>query len=81
MVKSGDECQLTVYMSPHGNLCYDSLLRRSVVPVKFLLVSFNHTTRWLWYGLGDDARCVPRSTTPDTAQSERALVRLFNTSS
>ena len=41
MVKTGDECQLTAYMSLHGNLCYDSLLRRSVVPVKFLLESFN----------------------------------------
>ena len=41
MVKTGDECQLTAYMSLHGNLCYDSLLRRSVVPVKFLFVSFN----------------------------------------
>ena len=35
------ECQLTACMSLHGNLCYDGPLRRSVVPVKFLLVSFN----------------------------------------
>ena len=41
MVKTGDECHRTAYMSLHCNLCYDSLLRRSVVPVKFLLVSFN----------------------------------------
>ena len=41
MVKTGDEWQLRAYMSLHGNLCCDSLLRRSVVPVKFLLVSFN----------------------------------------
>ena len=40
-MQTRDECQLTAYMSLHGNLCYDSLLRRSVVPVKFLLVSFN----------------------------------------
>ena len=40
-MKTGDECQLTAYMSLHGNLCYDSLLRRNVVPVKFLFVSFN----------------------------------------
>ena len=40
-MKTGDECQLTAYMSLHGFLCCDSLLRRSVVPVKFLLVSFN----------------------------------------
>ena len=30
-----------VYMSSHGNLCYDGLLRGSVIPVKFLLVSVN----------------------------------------
>ena len=41
MVKIGDECQLTANMSLHGNLCYVGLLRRSFVPVKFLLVSFN----------------------------------------
>ena len=45
------------------------------------LTSMRHTTRWSWYGLGDEAHCVPRSTTPDTAQSERALVRLIDTSS
>ena len=65
MVKTGDEPQLTAYMSLH-----DSLLRRSVVPVKFLLVSFNlsdehETYNALWCGLGDEARCVPRSTTSD----------------
>ena len=40
-MKTGDECQRTAYMSLHGNFCYDSLLSRSVVPVKFLFVSFN----------------------------------------
>ena len=30
-----------VYMSSHGNLCYDGLLRGSVFPVKFLHVSVN----------------------------------------
>ena len=40
-MKTGDECQLTAKMSLHGNRCYGSLLRRSVVPVKFLFVSFN----------------------------------------
>ena len=38
MVKAGYECQLTANMSLHGNLCCDSLLRRSVVPVNFLFV-------------------------------------------
>ena len=41
MVKTGDEWQLTAYMSLHGNICCDSLLRRSVVPAKFLLVPYN----------------------------------------
>ena len=40
-MNTGDECQRTAYMSLHNNLFYDSLLRRSAVPVKFLLVSFN----------------------------------------
>ena len=31
----------TVYMSSHGNICYDGQLRGSVVPVMFLLVSVN----------------------------------------
>ena len=31
----------TVYMSSHGNLCYDGQSRGSVVPIKFLLVSVN----------------------------------------
>ena len=41
MVKAGHECQPTVYMSSHGNLCYEGQLRGSVVLVKFLLVSVN----------------------------------------
>ena len=39
MVKVGNECQLTAYMLLDGNLCYCGLLRGSVVPAKFLLVS------------------------------------------
>ena len=41
MVKAGNECQLTVYMSLHGNICYGGLLRGSVVPARFLHVSLN----------------------------------------
>ena len=41
MVETGNECQLTVYMSLHGNLCYGDLLRGSGVPAKFLPVSLN----------------------------------------
>ena len=87
MVKTGDECQLTAYMSLHGNICCDGQSYGRVVPTSFslcrstCLTSMRHTTRWLWYGLGDEARCVPRSTTPDTAQSERVLVKLIDTSS
>ena len=38
MVKTGNECQYTDYMSSRGKNCYVSLLRGSVVPAKFLLV-------------------------------------------
>ena len=41
MVKVGNECQHTAYMSSHANLCYCGLYRGSVIPVKFLLVSVN----------------------------------------
>ena len=41
MVKAANECQLTAYMSLHGDLCYGGLLRGSVVPAKFLSVSLN----------------------------------------
>ena len=41
MVKTGNECQLTNYMSSRGKNCYGSLLRGSVVPTKFLLVLLN----------------------------------------
>ena len=41
MVKPGNECQLTVYMSLHGSLCNGGLLRGGVVPAKFLLESLN----------------------------------------
>ena len=52
-------------MSAQPTCCYSvafatrSLLRRSVVPAKFLLgtstrclQNVRHQTRWLWYGLG-----------------------------
>ena len=39
MVKAGNECHLTAYMSLHGNLRHCGLLRGSDVPAKFLLVS------------------------------------------
>ena len=38
MVKTGNECQLTDYMSSRGENCCDSLFRGSVVPAKFLHV-------------------------------------------
>ena len=37
------------------------------------------STRWLRYGVGEQS--TMRITTPDTAQSERALVRPIDTSS
>ena len=81
MVKTGDECQLTAYMSLHGNLCYDSLSRRSVIPVKFLLVPSNLSDEHETYNALVVVWSGRRSMTPHTAQSERALVRLIDTSS
>ena len=69
MVKTGDECQLTANMSLNSNLCYDSLLCRSVVPVKFLLVSSNlsdeHETNALvvvWSGRRSTLRTAKHDT-------------------
>ena len=67
MVKTGNECQHTDYMSSRGKNCYGSLLRESLVPAKFLLVLLNtllvedETSNALvvvWVGNG--ARCVSR---------------------
>ena len=86
MVKTGNECQLTDYMSSRGKNCYSGLLRESVVPAKFLLVLFNtllvedeasNALVVVWVGKG--ARCV--ITGRDTAQTERILMRLVDTSS
>ena len=70
MVKTGNECQLTDHMSSHGENCYGSLLRESVVPAKFLLVLLNtlpgedetyNALVVVWSGNG--ARCVSRDVT------------------
>ena len=69
MVKTGNECQLTAYMSSRGYF-YGTLLRGSVVPTKFLVVLLNtlpvedETSNALvvvWVGNG--ARCVSRDVT------------------
>ena len=41
MVETGNECQLTDYMSSRGKNCYGGLFRGSVVPTKFLLALLN----------------------------------------
>ena len=70
MVKTGNECQLTDYMSSRGKNCYGSLLRGSLVPAKFLLVLLNtllvedgtsNALIVVWSGNG--ARCVSRDVT------------------
>ena len=70
VVQAGNECQLTAYMSLHGNLCYGGLLRGCVVQPSFslrrltrCLRNMRHPTRWLWYGRGNGARCVSRKVT------------------
>ena len=70
MAETGNECQLTDYMSSHGKKCYGGLLRGSIVPAKFLLVLLNTLPREdetsnalvvVWDGNG--ARCVSRDVT------------------
>ena len=78
MVKTGSECHLTDYMSSRGKNCYGSLLRESVVPTKFLLVLLN--TLPVGCGMGWE-RSTLRITGRDTAQTERILMRLVDTSS
>ena len=74
---SGQAC-----MSIHGNLCYDGLLRGSVVPAKFSCLTRcmrkrRRSTRWLWYGLVDRARCVSRDV---TLHRLSVLIRLVDNS-
>ena len=86
IVKAGNECQLTVYMSLHGKFCYGCLLRGSVVPAKFLLVSLNtlpaqHETPNVLVVVWSGEQSALRITERDTAQTERILMRLVDTSS
>ena len=86
MVKTGNECQLTDYMSQHGNLCYSGLLRGSVVPAKFLLVLLGtlpaeHETSNALVVVWSGGRSTLRITERDTAQTECILMRLVDTSS
>ena len=71
MIETGNECQLSgcLLFQPSFSLCrYNCHLR-----------NMRHTTRWLWYGLGE--KSTLRITGPDTARTKRALVRLIDTSS
>ena len=81
MVKTGNECQRTDFMSSRGKNCSGSLLRGSVVPTKFLLVLLNLVTcEARDSGMGWE-RSTLRITGCDTAQTERILMRLVDTSS
>ena len=86
MVKTGNECLLGNYMSSDSKNCYGSLLRGSVVPAKFLLVLLNtlpvedETSNALVVVWGWE-RSTLRITGRDTAQTERMLMRLVDTSS
>ena len=68
-------------MSSHGNLCYDGVLRESVIPDKFLLVSVNtlpaeHETSNALVGIWSEEWSTPSITERDSAQTERVLTRL-----
>ena len=70
-----------VYMSSHGNLCYDGLLRGSVIPIKFLLVSVNtlpaeHETSNVLVGIWSEERSTPSITERDSVLTERVLTGL-----
>ena len=80
MVKTGNECQLTDYMSSRGKNCNGSLLRGSVVPTKFLLACRRGDIQRVGCGMGWE-RGTLRITGRDTAQTERILMRLVDTSS
>ena len=86
MVETGNECLLGNYMSLRCKNFYCSLFRGSVVPTKFLLVLLNtlhvedETSNALvvvWV----QKRSTLRITGRDTAQTERILLRLVDTSS
>ena len=73
-----------VYMSLHGNLCYDCLLRGSVILVKFLHVSVNtlpaeHETSNASVGIWSEERSTLSITERDSAQTDRVLTHLLFT--
>ena len=75
MVKTGNECQLSAYMLLVGNLatavcCAEVLFQQS------FFVSLNALP-----GVLHAEWSTKRTTEPDTAHTERALTRLFNTAS
>ena len=81
MLKARNECLHTAYMSSHGKLRCDGLLRGSAIPVKFLLVSVNtlpaeHETSNALVGTWSEERGTPSITERDSAQTERVLTRL-----
>ena len=43
MVETGNECWLENYMSSHGKRCYESLVHKQVVHVKFIFGLLNNT--------------------------------------
>ena len=73
-------------MSSHGDdanvvVCSEVLFQPcfSLVECLTRCLQTLSSTRWLRYGVGEQS--TMRITTPDTAQSERALVRPIDTSS
>ena len=74
MVKTGNEYWLENYMSSHGKRCYESLVHKQVVHVKFMFGLLNNTLPaehetskslvGLWSGnRARRAQCVPRDVT------------------
>ena len=86
VVETGNDCQLTDYMSSRGKNCHGGLLRGSVVTAMFLLVSLStlpaeHETSNVSVVVWSGERSTLRITVRDTAQTERILMRVVDTSS
>ena len=88
MIETRNECQLSANLLLLSHVatvvgCTEVLFqpRFLCVAQQCYLWNTRHTTRWFWYGMEEQSTL--RVTEPDTAriETERALVRLLDTSS
>ena len=82
MIETGNESQPSAQLLLLSNVATVVGVTEVLFQPSFFLCclrNMRRTTRWLRNGVGDQSTL--RITRPDTAQSERALVRLIDTSS